>query len=379
MPGRDVAAFHDPFTVEPPAATMGPLPWKDLPILDRRTLLTAAAAAPIAGVTLGSGSSAAAAPRAVKVLARGLEVPWGMGFLPNGNALVTERMRGDVHVVRRGGGRRRIGSVRGVEPVGEGGLLGLALSPSFHKDRWVYLYLSTGSDNRIIRMRYADGRLRKRQLVLAGIPVNSNHDGGRIAFGPDGLLYAGTGDAGDTGLSQDTGSYAGKILRMTPTGEVPARNPFGNHVWTYGHRNVQGLAWSRDGRMWASELGQNTRDELNRIRRGRNYGWPSVEGGDGDGPFADPYATWATSECSPSGIATAKGRVWVAALRGRALWSVRIKGSDAGRTRRWFHEDFGRIRTVERAPDGSLWIATSNRDGRGTPTSADDRVVRITL
>ena len=345
-------------------------------MLDRRTLLTAAALAPVAGTVLTS-AGAQAAPTRGKVLARGLEVPWGMGFLPNGNALVTERMSGDVFVVRRQGGRRRVGSLS-VRAVGEGGLLGLALSPTFRKDRWVYLYLSTGSDNRIVRMKFADGRLRRRQLVLAGIPVNSNHNGGRIAFGPDGLLYAGTGDAGDTGLSQDTGSYAGKILRMTRKGEVPDDNPFGNHVWSYGHRNVQGLGWSADDRMWASELGQSTRDELNRIRRGRNYGWPTVEGGDGDGPFADPFVTWPPSECSPSGIAVANGRVWVAALRGRSLWSVRIKG-DKRTKKRWFHEDFGRIRTVERAPDGSLWIATSNRDGRGTPIRADDRVIRIQL
>ena len=347
-------------------------------MLDRRTLLAATAAAPLAGAALTS-TAAEAAPRRGKVLARGLEVPWGMGFLPNGNALVTERMSGDVHVVRRSGGRRRIANVAGVEAAGEGGLLGLALSPTFRKDRWVYLYLSTGSDNRIVRMRYVDGRLRRRQQVLAGIPVNTTHNGGRIAFGPDGLLYAGTGDAGDAGLSQDKSSYAGKILRMTPTGEVPDGNPFGNHVWSFGHRNVQGLAWSGDGRMWASELGQNTRDELNQIRKGRDYGWPDVEGGDGPGPFADPYVTWPTSACSPSGIAVARGRVWVAALRGRSLWSVGIRKGNERRKKRWFHEDFGRIRTVERAPDGALWIATSNRDGRGTPAKADDRVIRIVL
>ncbi len=210
-------------------------------MLNRRTLLAATAATPLASTLLVPGV-VEAKPRQGKVLARGLEVPWGLDFLPNGNALVAERPSGDVFVVRRKGGKRRIGTVGGVSAVGEGGLLGLALSPTFRSDRWVYFYLSTGSDNRIVRMKYADGRLRGRQQVLAGIPVNSTHNGGRIAFGPDGLLYAGTGDAADAGLSQDRSSYAGKILRMTPTGEVPSGNPFDNHVYSYGHRNVQGLA-----------------------------------------------------------------------------------------------------------------------------------------
>jgi len=348
------------------------------PTLGRRTLLAATAAAPL-GATLLTGSAAEARPRVGTVLARRLEVPWGLDFLPNGNALVAERGSADVHVVRRTGGRRRIGTVGGVDAVGEGGLLGLAVSPTFRRDRWVYFYLSTGSDNRIVRLRYVDGRLRDRELVLAGIPIGTIHNGGRLAFDPEGLLYAGTGDAERPELAQDTASYGGKILRMTPTGEVPAGNPFGNHVWSLGHRNVQGLGWSRDGRMWASELGQSARDELNRIRKGRNYGWPEVEGGDGKGPYADPYATWAPSVCSPSGVAVTRGRVWVAALRGRCLWSVRITGPNAGRRKRWFHEGFGRIRTVAAAPDGSLWIATSNRDGRATPRKADDRVIRIRL
>jgi glucose/arabinose dehydrogenase len=336
-------------------------------MLDRRTVLTASAAA--TATVLATGP-AEAAPKPGKVLARGLEIPWGLTFLPGGDALVTER-GGDVHRVRRGGGRRRVGSVA-TSGGGEGGLLGAALHPAFRRNRWVYFYVTTAGDNRIVRRRYVDGRLQDGQVVRAGIPKGPIHDGGRIAFGPDGLLYVGTGDTGDGELAQRRSSLGGKILRMTPGGGVPAGNPFGTLVWSYGHRNVQGLDWDRQGRLWATELGQSTRDELNRIRKGRNYGWPDVEGGDGGGPYADPFVTWSpTSTCSPSGLAITQGRAWVGALAGESLYSVRLSGRRAGRKVRHFRGRFGRIRTVQQAPDGSLWITTSN--------GSNDKVVRIRL
>ncbi len=344
--------------------------------LDRRTVLATGAI----GATLLTVPEAQAEPRVAKVLARGLEVPWGLVFLPNGDALVGERMNGRVHRVRRTGGRRHVGTVTGLAPdAGEGGLLGLAVGPTFARDRWVYAYYSTASDNRIVRMRYSNGRLGRKHLLLGGIPVNSIHNGGRLAFGPSGLLFATTGDAADGSQAQDRGSLAGKILRLTPRGGIPAGNPFGNYVWSYGHRNPQGIAFDRRGRLWAAELGQNVRDEMNRIRKGHNYGWPVVEGGDGPGPFHDPFVTWPTSECSPSGIAIAGGRAWVGALRGQSLYGVRLNGPRARRKVRYFQGRFGRIRTVQTAPDGSLWITTSNRDGRNTPRATDDRVIRIRL
>lgn len=346
-------------------------------MLDRRTLLTAGAAG-AAVPLLGPAVSAEARPVAGRVLARDLRVPWGLAFLPNGDALVGERPSGRVHRVDLNGGRRLVGTIAGVNDFGEGGLLGIAVAPTFADDRWVYFYLTTDTDNRIIRMRYADGRLSDRRNVLTGLPFNNFHNGGRLAFSPGGKLFVGTGDVGNAELAQNTSSLAGKILRLQPNGDPVPGNPFGNRVWSYGHRNVQGLAWSKDGRMWASELGQSTRDELNRIRAGRNYGWPRVEGGDGAGGYADPFVTWRPTDiCSPSGIAVTRGHAWVGALRGECLWSVKLDGPRAKRKIRWFSEDFGRIRTVEKAPDGSLWITTSNRDGRGNPIAADDRVIRV--
>ena len=354
--------------------------------LDRRTLLRAGllgSGALLVGSGVAAPSPALAAPRVDRVLAQGLATPWGLAFLPSGDALVGERDSGDVFVVRRGGGKRRVAGLAVFSQrsrAGESGLLGLALHPAFASNRWVYAYLSTRSDNRVVRMRLAGSRLGRQHLVLGGIPMNVHHNGGGIAFGPDGLLYVSTGDGEDSSRAQSRSSLGGKVLRITPTGDVPAGNPFGNRVWSMGHRNVEGLAFDRRGRLWASEFGEKSTDELNRIVRGGNYGWPRVEGGDGAGGYRDPFATWSpTSTCSPAGIAVANGRAWLGALQGECVYSVVLSGEHAGRKRRHLAGRFGRVRQVGRAPDGSLWITTSNRDGRGSPGSTDDRVVRVVL
>ena len=346
-------------------------------MISRRGVLGGAAA----GTAIGLAPGRTDALGVRSTLATGLVVPWGLAFLPDGNALVTERESGQVFLVRRSGGQRLIGTIDGVDASwGEGGLMGIALSPRFTDDRLVYLYFSAASDNRLVRMRFVGGQLVDPEPLLVGVPVGTRHNGGRIAFGPDGKLYVTTGDANEPSNAQDEGCLAGKVLRVEPDCSVPADNPFGNEVWTLGHRNVQGLGWDRRGRLWATELGAGTRDELNRIVKGHNYGWPVVEGGDGAGPFHDPYVTWSpTDYCSPSGMTIVGDRAWVAALDGEALFSVRLFSPNARRKVRNLHTRFGRIRTVERAPDGSLWILTSNRDGRGRPRQGDDKVVRLTL
>jgi glucose/arabinose dehydrogenase len=360
-------------------------------MLSRRTVLLAGGAAGTASATAPAllSAPADAAVTVSRTLAHDLVVPWGLAFLPNGDALVGERISGRVHRVSAAGGRRSVGTLDEVVPAGEAGLLGIAVAPTFAQDRWVYFYVSVAHEHRIVRKRYAGGGLGPTQVALPGIPrgETSNHNGGGLGFGPDGLLYASTGDARlDTpgqksgSVAQDPSSLAGKILRLAPDGSVPDGNPWGNHVWTVGHRNVEGFTWNARGEMWATEFGENIRDELNRIVPGANYGWPAIEGGDGPGGFHDPFVTWhPTDVCSPSGVAISKGRAWVGALQGECVFSVRLTGPHAGRKVRHLGGRFGRIRTVRKAPDGSLWITTSNRDGRGTPAAADDRVIRLVL
>jgi glucose/arabinose dehydrogenase len=335
----------------------------------------------VALTALGCGDSAGGQSvdaRGVRTIATGLSVPWGVAFLPGGDALVSERTTGRILRISPDGRRRRVVMrVPGVDTnSGEGGLLGLAVSPNFSSDRWVYAYFTSPRDNRIVRFRLGRGI----QPVLTGLRRGVIHNGGRIAFGPDGKLYAGVGETGDTSLAQNRRSLNGKILRMNPDGSVPADNPFGGSlVWSYGHRNVQGLAWDRSGRLWATEFGQNEFDEVNLIRKGRDYGWPDVEGrGPTDGGrFTNPLVTWRTSEASPSGAAIADGTMYIGALQGDAVLRVRLNGSRARKASPLLRGRYGRIRTVVRAPDGSLWVTTSNRDGRGTPRSGDDRIVRI--
>ncbi|MFN8146658.1 MAG: PQQ-dependent sugar dehydrogenase [Candidatus Nanopelagicales bacterium] len=314
----------------------------------------------------------------VSVLARRLEVPWGVAFLPSGSALVAQRRSGLVVLVSPAGRETVVGRVPGVADQGEGGLLGLAVDPD--DATRVYAYLtSTRGDNRVVLLRLSEGRLSLQRTLLTGIPSGRRHNGGRIVVGPDGRLWIGTGDAGDIARAQRRGDLGGKILRIGRDGSVPADNPFGTPVWSYGHRNVQGLAFDSAGRLWATEFGQDTYDELNLIRRGGDYGWPLVEGKGGDPRYVDPQVVWRTDDASPSGLAIVGDVAFVGALKGRRLWQVPLAGGRAGTPVAAFTGRFGRLRTVAAAPDGTLWVTTSNRDGRGSPTADDDRILRVTL
>ena len=318
-------------------------------------------------------------PEAVGALAERLEVPWGVGFLPDGAAVVTERISGRVLRVTPDGRVSSLGAITAAVPQGEAGLLGTAVSPDFATDRTLFFYLTTDSDNRVVKARLEGSQLGATSVVLDGIPAGFIHDGGRIAFGPDGHLYVTTGETGDPELAQDPASLAGKILRITADGEPAPGNPDpGSPVWSLGHRNVQGLAWDDEGRLWASEFGDSAWDELNLVERGGNYGWPRVEGTGGGPDFVDPQLVWPVEQASPSGLAYAGGHLWMAGLRGQRLWRIRVSADGrATRPQAYFTGEYGRLRTVAAAPDGLLWLTTSNRDGRGTPTPDDDRIIRV--
>jgi glucose/arabinose dehydrogenase len=320
----------------------------------------------------------------VSTLATNLEVPWSFAFLPDDDALVTERDSGRLLRVSSSGDIREIQTLP-EGGSGEGGLLGVAVSPDYEEDHYVYAYYTTERDNRVVRFRIGE----KPEAILTGIPVNSYHDGGRIKFGPDGMLYVTTGDAGDPENSQDRSSLGGKILRIEPDGSIPPDNPFpANPVYSFGHRNVEGLAWDADGQLYASEFGQNTWDEVNRIEAGENYGWSEVEGKGGeDEGYVDPITVWPTSEASPSGaeimvdgaIPQWEGDLFVTALRGERLWHLELNGrGEIIERQKLLYGEVGRVRDVAQAPDGSLWVSTSNQDSYGNPVSEqDDRIFRL--
>jgi glucose/arabinose dehydrogenase len=315
------------------------------------------------------------------VLADHLEVTWGVAFLPGGDALVGERMSAKLLRVTPDGDVRTIGKVPGVHPEGEGGLLGLAQSPSYQKDHFVYAYLTAADDNRIVRFTLRHGRIGMPKPIVTGIAKATFHNGGRLVFGPHGMLYASTGDAEVGSRAQDLHSLNGKILRMTPEGKPAPGNPFEHSlVYSYGHRNVEGLTFDRDGRLWATEFGASLVDEVNLIKAGHNYGWPAVQGRSHNPKFTNPKATKPTEQASPSGAQIAGGALYAAALRGERLYRFPLwSHGHVGRPNEYFKDRFGRLRSVQLAPDGSLWVTTSNRDGRGNPVLTDDRIIRVPL
>jgi glucose/arabinose dehydrogenase len=334
-----------------------------------------------AGVSQPAAFSAGASPGplATTPVATDLQIPWGNAFLPDGTMLVTERNTAQIRSVSPTGQVTVVQRLnQDVTPRGEGGLLGLTVSPTYASDGLVYVYYTTATDNRIGRMRLGQ----RPQPILTGIPASTIHNGGRIAFGPDGFLYAGTGDANNMANAQNLNSLGGKILRMTATGAPAPGNPFaGSRVWTLGHRNVQGFAWDAAGRMYASEFGQNTFDEFNRIQAGRNYGWPVVEGRGTDPRFVNPLVVWTTAEASPSGIAIRGSSAYVACLRGQKVFRVNLdaNGAVTGTPQALFTGQFGRLRHVAVEPAGTLLVLTSNRDGRGTPLAGDDKIIRLDI
>lgn len=342
----------------------------------------------VAGPAHG-GTRGPVVPDGVSVVTTGLAAPWGLTFLPDGSALVSERDSGRLVAVGVDGATRQVGVLDGLATDGEGGLLGLEVSGG----RTVFAYLTTPQDNRVVRMTYDGDALGQPEPILTGIPRATIHDGGQLRLGPDGMLYVSTGDAGDPALAPDVDSLGGKILRIHRDGRVPADNPFpGSPVYSLGHRNVQGLDFDDDGRLWASEFGQSSWDEINLITAGADYGWPRFEGmSDGSDPsVVDPVVVWPTDQASPSGLAYMRETIFVAALRGERLWQVPLERAGgtqaskpqaahptAGDPTSFFDGELGRLRAARAAPDGTLWVLTNNTDGRGIPGDQDDKLISV--
>lgn len=335
---------------------------------------------------------------ALSVMAEGLDTPWELRFLPGGDLMVTER-RGRLLRLSRDPARAGDGEppftvverhrVEGVREVSESGLMGLALHPDFPEPPLIYLCLTTeGEDdleNRVVRYSYVDGELSERVALLEGIAGAPVHDGCRLEFGPDGHLYVTTGDAGSESLARDPSSLNGKILRLEAGGEIPPDNPFDTPVWSLGHRNPQGLAFDGRGRLWATEHGpsgfRSGRDELNRIERGADYGWPELTGDETAEGARAPILHSGSDIWAPSGLTVSGTSLFFGGLRGSALYEVRgvLASDESPRLIAHFRGDFGRVRLVRGGPAGQLWIGTSNRDGRGSPADADDRILRVDL
>jgi glucose/arabinose dehydrogenase len=331
------------------------------------------------------GSGPVATPGEPAELVTGLESPWGLTFLPDGSALVSERITGElVRIPADGGTAVTVGVVPDVVASSEGGLLGIVASRDFGTDRTVYASVSGARENAVVALRIADDfrSLTRVRVLLDGIQTADRHHGGRIVIGPDGNLWIGTGDAFEPRNAADDATLNGKILRIRPDGSIPDDNPSRHSpIYSSGHRNVQGIAFGPDGTAYASELGHRTWDEVNVLRPGRDYGWPETEGIHGS-TGEPPILTMHPDDASPSGVAYAAGSLWIGALGGQRLWQQPVDGDAAvGDPIQHFEGDYGRIRTVEAAPDGTLWLITSNTDratwGGTAPRPGDDRILRV--
>jgi glucose/arabinose dehydrogenase len=343
-------------------------------------------------VSLTSGSACSDVICSTVQVAAETDIPWGLVALPDGTVLYSRRDAQDIILLNPTSGiKKSVGVVPNVQGTdGEGGLLGLAIPPGFPAaDPWLYIYHTSPTDNRIVRIRYQNGALDTASLevLLKGIGRNKFHNGGRLRFGPDGKLYATTGDAQNGNYAQDKNNLAGKILRLNTNGTPPADNPFGNYVWSYGHRNPQGLAFDANGRLWEQEFG-DTQDETNLIVKGGNYGWPNCEGvtsragsGCATPGYIVPKYTYRNFEGSCSGIAIVRNSLYVACLAGKRLYRSDISGDGLINVRQFFAGTYDRLRTVEPSIDGNLWMTNSDAAGDkdSIPNNTNTKIFKVML
>lgn len=319
------------------------------------------------------------------IVANNLEIPWDLAFLPDGKILVTERP-GNLILINNDGTHGEI-NIPKVVSRGEGGLLGVTLHPEFENNNWLYLYMSVGESvlgtkNAVIRYEFNNGSLINEKIIIDDIPGAIYHDGGRMEFGPDGLLYITTGDATDADIAQDINSSGGKVLRLNDDGTIPSGNPFDSPVYSYGHRNPQGLAWDDQNRLWLTEHGRSGLtsglDEVNLIKTGGNYGWPVIEGDETETGMTEPVAhsgpsvTWA-----PASAVFWNGSIFFGGLKGEALYEAVLDGDQILEVKTYLKGQYGRIRTVEIGPDNMFYLTTSNKDNRGSVRDGDDKIIRL--
>lgn len=318
----------------------------------------------------------------VTVVATGLEIPWGLDFLPDGSIIFTERP-GRVRLVDAQEGLLidPLLSITEIAHVGEAGLLGIAVHPNVKSNGYVYLYYTYYRKgkltNKVERYKLTGRTMKKDFVVIDGIPGAAIHDGGRIKFGPDGMLYITTGDAASPSLAQDKDSLAGKILRVRDDGGIPEDNPFPDSpVYSIGHRNPQGIAWDPQGNLWETEHGSRATDEVNLIERGKNYGWPIIRGDEISFGLVGPVIQSGKETWAPGGAAYYEASLFFSGLRGQSLYEL-VLDKENLELHRHFYREFGRLREVVLGPDKLLYVLTSNRDGRGNPSPEDDRILRI--
>lgn len=316
----------------------------------------------------------------ISIFLKNLDTPWEIEFLDSSTALVTQR-NGELLIIKNGEIFKNI-KISEASESGEGGLLGLAIHPNFKENNFVYLYFTTQNnnkrENKVVRYTLKNDELKFDKNILLDIRGNIFHNAGKIAFGPDGMLYITAGDALDEPASQDKNELAGKILRVTDSGDIPTDNPFGNAVYSLGHRNPQGLTWDSENNLWSTEHGQSGLvsglDELNKIVKGGNYGWPNYRGNSNSEGFIAPEIHSGTETWAPGDAEFYKGDIYFTGLRGEALYKYNLQTKEL---KKYLSNEYGRLRALTIGPDGFFYISTSNRDGRGTPKENDDKIIKL--